>query len=387
MTLTDPDPPPGTPRKTHRRLPLLAGVAIGLVGGTLLVGQINAFMDGRKSATPRSVSPRGDLADDEKATIQRFEEASPSVVFITSLARRRDFFLNVFEVPAGTGSGFIWDTDGHIVTNYHVIKDASAVNVTLHDQTTWKATLVAHEPGKDLAVLRISAPASRLVPIKLGTSKDLRVGQKVLAIGNPFGLDYTLTTGVVSALGRTIPSFDNRTIDGVIQTDAAINVGNSGGPLLDSAGRLIGVNTQIVSPSGASAGVGFAVPVDTINDVVPQLIAYGRVVRPYLGIIRFEDSIARRLVRHGILKQEGVIIKSVIRGTGADEAGLRGTRTAGDHGILLGDVILKIDEHRIKSYDDLLTALEKYDGGDTVTVTHLRDGKTRTARVTLQAGS
>jgi S1-C subfamily serine protease len=350
------------------------------------VGQIQGFLKGRPDARPRPITPRGDLSEGEKANIRLFEQASPSVVFITSIAHRRDFFtFNIFKIPQGTGSGFIWDKDGHIVTNYHVIKDANAVEVTLADHSLWKATVVGSEPAKDLAVLRISAPREKLLPITIGSSKDLRVGQMTFAIGNPLGYDHSLTTGVISALGRTIPAFQSRTIDGVIQTEAPINPGSSGGPLLDSAGRLIGINTQIASLSGGSLGIGFAVPVDTINHVVPQLIEYGRVVRPYLGIVPFDDHIARNLKRRGILQQDGVIIRSIIDGGGAQAAGLRGTRIARDNRLLLGDIITKIDDRRIRSHDDLLTALEKHQAGDTVALTFLRDGQPRAVQVRLHA--
>ncbi|MBN2562972.1 MAG: trypsin-like peptidase domain-containing protein [Phycisphaerae bacterium] len=353
---------------------------IGLLGGWLLIGHIHGFFGGGPKGTPRAITPRGDLAEDEKTTINLFERASPSVTYITSLAHRRDFFgLNVYEIPQGTGSGFVWDEQGHIVTNFHVIKDASSLEVTLADHSTYKATVVGADPSKDLAVLRISAPPGQLAPIPIGTSSDLQVGQKVFAIGNPFGLDQTLTTGIVSALGRTIPSFDGRTIDGVIQTDAAINPGNSGGPLLDSAGRLIGVNTQIASPSGASAGIGFAVPVGIVNRVVPQLIEHGRVVRPLLGINVVDDSITRRL---GL---EGVLIGGIAEHGGAEAAGLRGTRQAPSGNVILGDIITKIDDDPVSSHDQLLTALEKHHVGDTVTVTFVRDGQTRTAEITLEA--
>ncbi|HTP50889.1 MAG TPA: trypsin-like peptidase domain-containing protein, partial [Anaeromyxobacteraceae bacterium] len=234
-------------------------------------------------AAPRPVVARGDLAADEQANVALFKQASPSVVYITTLTRRLVGYFDVTEVPQGTGSGFIWDASGHVVTNFHVIQGASAARITLHDQSEWPATLVGASPDQDIAVLRIAAPRGRLAPILLGRSADLQVGQRVFAIGNPFGLDFTLTTGIVSALGRSIPSLTGRKIEDVIQTDAAINPGNSGGPLLDSAGRLIGVNTQIASPSGGSAGIGFAVPVDTVNRVVPQLIEHGRVTRPRLG--------------------------------------------------------------------------------------------------------
>ncbi len=229
-------------------------------------------------AAARAVTARGELFTDEKSTISLFKQASPSVVHITAITVQRDFFsLNLYQIPEGTGSGFVWDTNGNIITNFHVIQNADAAQVTLADQSAWKARRVGAAPDKDLAVLRIDAPANRLKAIPLGTSKDLQVGQRVFAIGNPFGLDQSLTTGVISALGREIESVTRRPIQGVIQTDAAINPGNSGGPLLDSAGRLIGVNTAIYSPSGGSAGIGFAIPADTVNRIVPELIRYGKI--------------------------------------------------------------------------------------------------------------
>ena len=359
----------------------MVGAIIGLAVGFLMVDRIQGFFDIRPDAEPRMITPRPDLTTGEQTTIDLFEKASPSVVYITSIAHRRSRFgLNVFEIPQGAGSGFVWDDQGHIVTNFHVIKNANSVRVTLSDNTTVEAKLVGVEPSKDLAVLKITVPAGKLEPIAVGTSRDLRVGQSVLAIGNPFGLDHTLTTGVVSALGRTIPSFNNRTIEGVIQTDAAINPGNSGGPLLDSAGRLIGVNTQITSPSGASAGIGFAVPVDIVNRVVPQLIQYGAVVRPRLGINPVPDHLARRL------RLKGVIIGAVSEGSGADAAGLEGLTQTGRGDAVLGDVIQAIENRQIADFNDLMTALENHKAGDIVTVTFLRDGKTQKTKVTLGAG-
>src|SRR5437773_766750 len=237
------------------------------------------------NAAPRTVQARGDLAADEKATIDLFRTAAPSVVYITSIAMQRDFFsLNVQEIPKGTGSGFVWDSNGHVVTNFHVIQDAQAAKVTLADQSNWDARLVGADQDDDVAVLKIDAPSDKMPAIPLGKSSDLQVGQKVFAIGNPFGLDHTLTTGIVSALGREIKSTSERPISGVIQTDAAINPGNSGGPLLDSAGRLIGVNTAIFSPSGAYAGIGCAIPVDRVSQAVPQLLKNRRVAAPTLPV-------------------------------------------------------------------------------------------------------
>jgi S1-C subfamily serine protease len=331
-------------------------------------------------ATPRTVAARGELFAGEKSTINLFKQASPSVVHITVITVQRDFFsLNLYQIPEGTGSGFVWDTNGNIITNFHVIQNADAAQVTLADQSAWKARRVGAAPDKDLAVLRIDAPASRLRPIPVGTSKDLQVGQSVFAIGNPFGLDQSLTTGVISALGREIESVTRRPIQGVIQTDAAINPGNSGGPLLDSAGRLIGVNTAIYSPSGASAGIGFAIPVDTVNRIVPELIRHGKVIRPGLGIQTAEDQIAQRL---GVI---GVLVVDVIPGSAAAKAGIRPTRREGTGRVRLGDVITAINGKKTESPNELFLALEKYRVGDSVGVTLLRDGKTVQTRVILEA--
>lgn len=256
---------------------VLAGVVLWQnVGQTILVRRIVKSAD----RVP-TVTPRGNLAEDERATMKLFADSSPSVVHITTRTLQRDLFsLNIMEVPQGTGTGFIWDLEGHIVTNFHVVEGASGAQVALADHSTWQADLVGVAPDQDLAVLKIDAPPQQLHPLPLGSSQDLGVGQKTLAIGNPFGLDHTLTTGVISALGRQIKSASGRPIKNVIQTDAAINPGNSGGPLLDSSGRLIGMTTAIVSPSGAYAGIGFAIPVDTIRWGVPQIIKHGKIVRP-----------------------------------------------------------------------------------------------------------
>ena len=330
-------------------------------------------------AVSRPVEARGDLADDEKNTIAIFRNAAPSVVYITSIAVRRDLFsLNAYEIPRGTGSGFIWDRQGRIVTNYHVIADASRLEVTLADHSTWKAALVGAAPDRDLAVVQIDAPADKLRPIAIGTSKDLLVGQKVFAIGNPFGLDQTLTTGIVSALGREITAATGRTIHDVIQTDAAINPGNSGGPLLDSAGRLIGVNTAIYSPSGGSSGIGFAVPVGEVNRVVPQIIARGKPIRPGLGA-----TLANRRLTDE-LGLEGVMILKVLPGSTAEKAGLRGVAQVRD-GLVLGDIILAVNGAAVRDDESLRDELERYEVGQSVTLTLRRDTGTVEARVTLEA--
>jgi len=336
--------------------------------------------EGRSDAGARSVAPPpSELGSDERATIAVFEAASRSVVFITSSTLRRDFWsLNLFEVPQGSGSGFVWDRQGHIVTNFHVIVGASTINVVTADRAQYRAKVVGQDPDHDLAVLSISAPEKALVPVVLGSSRELQVGQKVLAIGNPFGLDHTLTTGVVSALGRTIRSMSDRTIEGVIQTDAAINPGNSGGPLLDSPGRLIGVNTQIISPSGAFAGVGFAVPVDTVKRVVPDLIRHGKLIRPGLGVSLLRDAIA---TQWGI---KGVVVVSVAPGSAAEQAGLRGSQELETGEVELGDVITGVDGESVEVMDDLLTILDRHKVGDRVRVELLRDGKRREVTVVLQ---
>jgi len=357
--------------------PLYLIVLVGVVGWLFYQTFQPAMLDPK--AVSRPVEARGDLASDEKTTIEIFRNAAPSVVYITSIAVRRNLFsLNVYEIPQGTGSGFIWDKQGRIVTNFHVISDASRLEVTLADRSSWKAVLVGAAPDRDLAVLQISAPAAKLQPIAIGESANLLVGQKVFAIGNPFGLDQTLTTGIVSALGREITAVTGRTIHDVIQTDAAINPGNSGGPLLDSAGRLIGVNTAIYSPSGASSGIGFAVPVGEVNRVVPQIISKGKLIRPGLGI-----ALANRRLTED-LGLEGVMILKVQPGTSAEKAGLRGATQARD-GLVLGDLILAVNGKKITDYNSLRDELERHEVGEKVVLTLMRDGTTVDVTVGLEA--
>jgi S1-C subfamily serine protease len=333
-------------------------------------------------AAPRAVSPRGALAADEQANIDLFKRASPSVVHITTLAAQRDFFsMNVQQVPRGTGTGFVWDERGHIVTNFHVIQGGTSANVTLADQTSFPAKLVGAFPDRDLAVLKIDAPRDKLPPLAIGASRDLIVGQRVYAIGNPFGLDQTLTMGVVSALGREIESFNGRTIKGVVQTDAAINPGNSGGPLLDSAGRLIGVNTQIASPSGASAGIGFAIPVDEVNRIVPRLIRDGRFVRPTIGVSSAPANVSRSLNL-----PKGVALVQVGRNSPAARAGLQPFRRDGNGDIVAGDVITAVGDRPVADLDDMLAALEERQPGEAVQLTVWRAGQTRRVNVVLGAG-
>ena len=333
------------------------------------------------SAQPRPVTARGPLEADELNNINVFKRVSPSVVHITTLQSQRDLFSRrVAEVPTGTGSGFVWDDKGHIVTNFHVIQGADRAKVTLADQSSFDARVVGAFPDRDLAVLRIDAPNAKLPAIGIGSSRELQVGQKVYAIGNPFGLDFTLTTGIVSALNREIESLTRRSIRGAIQTDAAINPGNSGGPLLDSAGRLIGVNTSIYSPSGASAGIGFAIPVDEVNRIVPRLIRDGRFIRPALGI---DGSALGANAPYGLPR--GIAITRVSPGGPADRAGLQPFQRRRDGSLLIGDVVTAINDAAVADFDDLLNELEKRAPGDTVRLTVWRDGRSRTLPVTVVA--
>lgn len=358
-------------------VPLLLGV-----GALLITDVTNARRSGGLRIADyeaRPVTPRGELAPAETTTIELFRQASPSVVNITTSAYARNrISLNVLEIPRGSGTGFVYDRAGHIVTNFHVLQNASSATVTLSDQSTWKAKLVGADPDQDLAVLKIEAAPESLQPIRIGSSADLDVGQSVFAIGNPFGFDYTLTTGVISGLGREITSVTNRKISGAIQTDAAINPGNSGGPLLDSAGRLIGINTAIYSPSGAYAGIGFAVPVDTMNRILPDLIRNGSVDRPALGIVA-EDRIPSRL------GTQGVMIMSVEPGSGAQAAGLQPTRYGDDGEIIWGDIITAIDGNATASLEELLDALGKCKVGQTVELTIVRNGSRVSMSVKLQS--
>jgi S1-C subfamily serine protease len=322
--------------------------------------------------------PSGDLGADEKARIAVFETVSPSVVHITNIAVRRDAFtMDITEIPQGTGSGFVWDRDGHIVTNFHVIQAGDAFAVTLADQSEWEATVVGIAPEKDLAVLRIKAPRPRLTPLTRGVSRTLLVGQRVLAVGNPFGLDHSLTVGVVSALGRELRSPNGRRIRDVIQTDAAINPGNSGGPLLDSAGRLVGVNAAIYSPSGASAGIGFAVPVDTVSRLVPQLIARGRAVQVGIGITFIPERYNARL---GV---EGVAIAEVAPGGPGARAGLEGARVTESGRVVLGDRIVAIDGKPVRNEDDVRDAFDAAGVGAELRLTVARRQQRRDVRVRL----
>jgi S1-C subfamily serine protease len=332
------------------------------------------------SAQLRDVDARGPLYKNETDLIALYEKALPSVVHINNLTDRSDgFSLNVQRVPKGSGSGFIWDKDGHIVTNFHVVQGASAVQVILSDRSTYDAKTVWTYPDKDLAVLSINAPKDKLVPIPLGSSHDLKVGQTAIVIGNPFGLDGTLTSGIVSALGREIESVTEHPIQNVIQTSAPINPGNSGGPLLDSDGRLIGVTTAILSPSGTFAGIGFAIPVDEVNPVVTQLIQKGKIDRPLLGVSMAEAKQFKA--------PEGALITRVVPESPAAKAGLRPTRQSRTGDIVLGDIIVALDQQPVQSTKDVFSFLEHHKPGDAVTVTILRDGERKDLQLTLAAAS
>lgn len=368
-----------------RRSRIIAGVGLAALGFLCGLGW-NALAPtvGVATRSGRLPTAAGTLNEDERATVELFQRAAPSVVFITSLELRRNAFrFDVTQIPRGTGSGFVWDDRGHVVTNFHVIQGADAARVTLADQTSWEAKLVGAAPEKDLAVLKIEAPADHLHALPMGTASELLVGQAVFAIGNPFGLDHTLTTGVISALGREIGSVAGVPIRDVIQTDAAINPGNSGGPLLDSAGRLIGINTAIYSPSGASAGIGFAVPVDTVMRVVPQLIKTGKYIRPALGI-EVDEQLNQRLL--ALTGSKGVFVLRVTPGSAAHKAGLAGVEVT-PQGIVPGDRIIDVDGQATDDVAKLLARLDDRKVGDVVVLSVERAGKSREVRVELQPGN
>lgn len=324
------------------------------------------------NAEPRTITPRGDLAADEKSTIELFENSANSVVFITTSQQVRMYgSAKISEMATGQGSGFVWDEEGHIVTNYHVVKSiangSGTARVTFADASTYVATIVGSSPEHDLAVLQVTNfQGEAFQPIQVGESANLQVGQKVFAIGNPFGFDHTLTTGVISGLGRSIEAEDGRQIDDLIQTDAAINPGNSGGPLLDSSGRLIGVNSAIYSPSGAYAGIGFAIPVDTVNSVVTELIRHGQIKRPYLGVRVAPPTINARL---GI---EGALVAEIVPGSPAEKAGFQPTIISSAQQVVLGDLIIQIDDKPIKNFGDIVQQLFDHKVGDTLRVKVVR---------------
>jgi S1-C subfamily serine protease len=368
-----------------RRTPYVVGpvlVALGILAGACLL---------REASPPRTLAretPAFDLQPEERRLVDIFRRASKSVVFVSSnaLVRRSFSSLNTEEIPQGTGSGFVWDKEGHIVTNFHVVKDhilqngrGTTITVTLDDQKVYRAEIKGFFADKEIAVLWVKAPPDHLHPIEVGASSDLVVGQTAIAIGNPFGLDHTLTVGVISALGREIQALTGRRIQDMIQTDAAINPGNSGGPLLNSAGQVIGVNTAILSPVGVNAGIGFAIPVDTVSRYVSQLIANGKVSGPGLGIEIVPTNLARRMGVRG-----GILVGEVARGGAAEKAGLRGTRVLSDWSVDLGDIITGVGKEKVLDLNSLRDALERHSVGQEVDVTFLREGKERTVRLRLQ---
>jgi S1-C subfamily serine protease len=371
-----------------RRAPKLPGLrAVLLVSAALLaitwyaLPRWSPYFQTAVAASPRPTTERGQLTGEEQQNIDIFEKWKASVVYIATSDRVMDYWTrNVTNVPRGTGSGFIWDPAGHVVTNVHVIAGAAAANVKLADGRDYEAILVGASLAHDIAVLKIRVPKNQPQPMAVGTSHDLRVGQKVFAIGNPFGLDWTLTTGIVSALDRSLEGDSGSVIRHLIQTDAAINPGNSGGPLLDSSGRLIGVNTAIYSPSGASAGVGFAVPVDTVNRVVPQLIANGHYAPPSLGI-EVDDLLSRAVAR-----ELGVSGVAVLRASKSASASLRGARLGARNTIIPGDVILAIDGKQVGTAAQLAATLDDYEVGDRVMLSVWREGKQLQVAAVLQSG-
>lgn len=319
------------------------------------------------------VAQNTEFLQDEVNNINIYNQIAPSVVNVTSVKVNQTFFRK-YDEPSG-GSGFMWDKQGHIVTNYHVIQGSNKVFISLQgDNVQYPAKVVGLAPAKDIALLKIDAPKKLLKPIPLGTSDNLLVGQKTIALGNPFGLDNTLTTGIISALNRKINSTWNVEIHGIIQTDASINPGNSGGPLLNSSGKLIGVNTAIISKSGTSAGLGFAVPVDTVKRIVPQLIEHGKQILPTIGI---EVEPRARL-------PQGLAIKTLTN-ENAMRAGLQGMSRDQFGRLYLGDILVKVDDYEINDINDLYHTLEKYKIGDEVTISFIRDNKLEKANLKLTA--
>ncbi len=361
-----------------RALRALMALVWLLAGGLMATPVVRAA-----ESAPRAIMPRGELLPEERATIALFEKARDSVVYITTSELVRNFWTrNVFSVPSGTGSGFIWDEAGHVITNFHVIQGANEATIKLADGSEYKASLVGVSPAHDIAVLKIASGQRHPDPVPLGTSRDLLVGQTVFAIGNPFGLDWTLTKGIISALDRSLTGETGLSIEHLIQTDAAINPGNSGGPLLDSAGRLIGINTAIYSPSGASAGIGFAVPVDTVNRIVPQIIRTGKYLRPSMGI-ELDEGVNQRLSLQ--LRVKGVVILHVKAGSPAAAAGLRAA-TVTRRTIVPGDIIVAIDGKPVESVGKFAARLDEYQAGDRIRLTLLRQGKSAEVSLTLQPG-
>ena len=372
-------------RLTARQILLIALISGLFAAGTVAIVDRLSNRLLPSHAAFNETAPAGitdpSVATDEQNNIEVYKALSPGVVFIHSTSYARDW-LGFVEPQEGSGSGSILDQQGNILTNYHVIEGAQKLSVSMGGQKDYPAAIVGGDPDTDLAVIRLlEKPAGQLTVVPLGDSDKLAVGQKVLAIGNPFGLDRTLTTGVISGLQRPIRARNNRLIEGAIQTDASINPGNSGGPLLDSRGRMIGINSQILSPSGSSAGVGFAVPVSIAKRVVPQLLNAGKVRRPKLGISTRDVSAIRNQVELPV--EDGVLIVQVARGSGAANAGLRGIQQLDNGDFELGDIILGIDNDKVSNSDDLFRVLDKHQIGETVQVQILRDRRRTSVPVRL----
>ena len=372
--------------KVSARQILLIALISGIfaAGAVVILDRINNRFQPSQAAfteTPPAGISDPATSTDEQNNIEVYRTLSPGVVFIHSTSYARDFFGFV-EPQEGSGSGSILDQQGNILTNYHVIEGAQKLSVSMGGKKDYSAVVVGGDPDTDLAVIRlIEKPAGQLTVVPLGDSDRLVVGQKVLAIGNPFGLDRTLTTGVISGLQRPLRARNNRLIEGAIQTDASINPGNSGGPLLDSHGRMIGINSQILSPSGSSAGVGFAVPVSIAKRVVPQLLQNGRVRRPKLGISTRDVTSLRNQIDLPV--DDGVLIYQVARGGGAATAGLRGVQQTETGDVELGDIIVGIENEKVANSDDLFRVLDKHQIGDTVQVQIWRDGRRMSVPVRL----
>jgi len=365
---------------------LLIAIISGLfaAGAVAVVDRVSNRLQSSEAALS-GAAPAGitdpSVATDEQNNIEVYKVLSPGVVFIHSTSYARDW-MGFVEPQEGSGSGSILDQQGNILTNYHVIEGAQKLSVSMGGQKDYAATVVGGDPDTDIAVIRLlEKPAGQLTVVPMGDSDKLVVGQKVLAIGNPFGLDRTLTTGVISGLQRPIRARNNRLIEGAIQTDASINPGNSGGPLLDSRGRMIGINSQILSPSGSSAGVGFAVPVSIAKRVVPELLESGKVRRPKLGISTRDVEKIRSQVDLPV--SDGVLVWQVARGSGAAYAGLRGLQQLENGEVELGDIIVGIDNQKVADSDDLFRVLDKHQIGETVQVQIVRDGRRMSVPVKL----
>jgi S1-C subfamily serine protease len=367
-----------------RGVAILAGTSALLAG--ILADHLELWREQEPFTRPHEIQAAVAFTPDEEINIRVYRAASPAVVNITTTAMAYDFFLN--PVPKeGTGSGAIIDRSGHILTNFHVIEGARRLEVTLADGSKWPARPVGADPSNDLAVIKTDAPAEKLTVIPLGDSSKLIVGQKVLVIGNPFGLDRTLTVGIVSSLGRSIRAENGRLIRGIIQTDAAINPGNSGGPLLNSNGEIVGVSTAIFSPSGGSVGVGFAVAINTAKRIIPDLINRGYVARPYLGIAGHEvfPALAQAL---RLPVKEGIMVVEVTPGSPAQRAGIRGAERAVQVGNMIvrvgGDIITEVDQAKVRTFEELSDFIDTKRPGDTVTLTFHRQGKLNIVEVRLR---